>query len=262
MCSSKVLCLVVSVALAFVFCGNAAAGMMTFQGPTQANDNCLIRNYNEANFGGGPLDVGLQNGSTGIRRSLLRFDLSALAGKTVTAASLTLTLGRNADAGMDGATVELDRILPANAGWVMGTGTIFPGGETGASCWNYKAYNTVAWAGLGGLDVAGTDYDATPVGSFTLAGIDTVGKTYTVNFANVSFLQGWINNPANNAGFRITSPTLEGLTYECARFYSSEDATASNQPLLTVTYAPEPSTFALLLIGLLGLLAYAWRKRK
>lgn len=258
----KPLGMVFLVGCLLVFCGNAKAETMTFQGPTQTDDNCLIRNVANANFGTSDLDVGRQSSSTStLRRALLRFDLSPLAGKTVTAASLTLTRNKAADAAMNGLDVNLYRILPANASWVEGTG-LNP--ETGASCWNYRSYNDTSWIGLGGLDTAGTDYDATPVGKITLAAADTVGTQYVVSFADVSFLQGWVDNSTTNAGFRIASPTLEALSSKYVRFFPSEyTANTAYQPLLTVTYVvPEPPAFILLASSLLGLLAYVWRKRR
>ena len=67
-------------------------------------------------------------------------------------------------------------------------------------------------------------------------------------------LQAWANGAANDGWAML--PTGN----DSWGFSSCENA---NPPVLTVTYmTPEPSTFALLGVGALGLLGYVWRRRR
>ena len=67
-------------------------------------------------------------------------------------------------------------------------------------------------------------------------------------------LQAWANGAANDGWAML--PTGN----DSWGFSSCEGA---NPPVLTVTYmTPEPSTFALLGVGALGLLGYVWRRRR
>ena len=258
------LCLLASLALVFLFCGVAAADI-TFQGTAQTDDNLLYSSADGVYNLGANVEISAGADWTGSRRSLLRFDLSSLAGKTVTAVSLTLA--KTSDSGNSySQPVNLYQISSANAGWDEGA-SAYAAAKSGESCWAAKVYPSTPWAGSAGLGTAGTadtkdtDYIATPLGSFTVANTDAVGTLYTVNFASVSFLQDWVNTPASNAGFLLYSPALETASAWIA-FGSSENATAGYQPVLTVTVVPEPCMLALLATGLFGLICYAWRKRK
>jgi hypothetical protein len=171
-------------------------------------------------------NVGLQlrSKATGAARySLLKFDLSALIGATVVSATLTLT-----DSGTGAASdynVGIHAILAANAGWDE------------LSTWNYKTPSTVRWAGDAGADggtdagcsVAGTDYNAVAMGSFTAVAPHATDEKYNVAL-NVAQFQAMV---AANYGMVlvIAEDILEAL-------YSSDHATESRRPLLVVEYIP------------------------
>jgi hypothetical protein len=74
---------------------------------------------------------------------------------------------------------------------------------------------------------------------------DTVAKTYSVNVGGVTF-----GDSFNSASDRLASVYL-----------NPHDVTSFDNLLITVP-VPEPSTVLLMLAGLFGLLAYAWRKRR
>jgi hypothetical protein len=73
----------------------------------------------------------------------------------------------------------------------------------------------------------------------------------TLNGAKVSGIT-WFQNNSPNASYTTTRVTLAG------------DACVSNflADNMSITTVPEPSTLVLSIVGLVGLTAYAWRKRK
>jgi hypothetical protein len=52
-------------------------------------------------------------------------------------------------------------------------------------------------------------------------------------------VQGWIDDPSSNNGWRIASST-EGLNAQVQRFVSAEAGVAASAPSLSVTYACRP----------------------
>ena len=71
-----------------------------------------------------------------------------------------------------------------------------------------------------------------------------------------SLVNGWVSGAFAKDGLLLDVPSG-------ALFYSADTAGAY-VPTLTITYStvPEPSTLALLATAFIGLLCYAWRKRK
>lgn len=153
---------------------------------------------------------------------LIKFDLTSLpAGATVSAASLAVTLAATATRTT---SPTWRRILPANSGWVEG------------ATWNYANPTAgLRWSGDTGGDgsnagcrVSGTDYSATPIGSFSMtATSDVAGTVYTSALDLTEF--GYMI--ANNCGFILLyqSGGLESI-------HSSGATTEANRPKLTITY--------------------------
>ncbi|WP_164821253.1 Ig-like domain-containing protein [Paenibacillus koleovorans] len=143
-------------------------------------------------------------------QSLLRFDnISIPAGKTVTSASLKLTF-------INYNTMDLTGYY-LNTTW----------GATSAT-WVNKAtstpWNTAGARGVGTDIKSGLSFTV----PFTTTGTAIV-KNITLDTATV---QDWLDNPSNNHGVLLYS----AVPGKIIRFYTSEHATTSYRPELSITY--------------------------
>lgn len=198
------------------------------------------------NWGGWPwLSVGREGAL--LHRSILRFPLNSLGGKTlqINRARLILSLVAPAKTapGVQPLTtpinIELYRIRDANAGWVEGTsnkGDDLPG----SVCWAGRSDSAKTWIGGRGCGLAGADYDADPVSSATLNAPDWAGTSKLVfELKDPSLLQNWISHPERNAGFLLRSSTLEALPAEIPMysidFFSDDDNPDAKDPKLRST---------------------------
>lgn len=263
------------VAIAAMLTATAAAhaDTVTFQqglnSYTGTDDTQMIEWGPNNNYGGREnFDVGTLFFSSTKQRahSLVRFDLTSLAGQIDTVSSVTLRLHVTGQTIPDAGTVALYLLADANAGWVEGTflgaGVGNPG--DGLSTWNQRLSGTPGtnWAGSAGASTAGTDYINTVVAS----------KAYTTNQASInsgvfdlvftgdlSFLKTWADG-GTNAGFFLKDLT-EASTSNRINFYSSESVTASLRPELIINYVAVVPTPAALPAGL-GLLTLTALRRK
>lgn len=188
-------------------------------------------------------------------RSILRFDLSSVAGYSIENALLQVTL-QSTSGSFSNETVYLYQISEANAGWTPGEGDGYP--SSGSSAWNDLSDPGVPWAGSPGLSTPGTDYVATPLGTISVNSTDSVGTTYTFALADTSYMAGWASNPATNAGFLLVAPGLEGIPNANINFNSCD--AGSGQPDLLAA-VPEPGSCASLVAGL-ALTCRAFRRRR
>lgn len=163
------------------------------------------------------------NGAAGARRNaLFKFDLSSLAGETVTRAVLQIA---NITVSVAHQTFLVHAILAANSAWVEGAN------------WNYAVPSTVRWAGDTGADggtdagcsVPGVDYNATPMGEIAYLKNSPAGTIHEINL-DVAQMQALV---AANHGILIRRP-ISGIF----SFHSSGSATADLRPKLIVEYAP------------------------
>ncbi len=150
-----------------------------------------------------------------ILRSVLRFDLSSLAGAPVTSATLDLSAQTTSTYPTD---QRAYRILTANTGWTVGGVT-----------WNTRD-GTASWAGSAGCDTAGTDYATTEAGTFP-------GGSLTAGDARVATLTPAVMEAmiAANAGFLLRRDDETG-THTQPVGVSADYATAAWRPLLTIEY--------------------------
>ncbi|MCD4825272.1 MAG: DNRLRE domain-containing protein [Phycisphaerae bacterium] len=193
---------------------------------------------------GGKDYVKVVQSSSGPANIIMRFDVSSLAGKTITGAKLELYAYNSNSVDQN---VSVYEILSANKDWVEGTIT-GNSSQNGSSCWNYEQYTGSAWdGGQNGCGVSGTDRAATAMDTVLLDS-DTTGTWFDWTLTN-SVVQGWADG--DNAGVVFIADSTAYSRYYLA---SSEYSTATLRPKLTITYTPEPATMLLLGIGGLGVL--------
>ncbi len=192
--------------------------------------------YMLANYGAATtLQVGKANATWGPTRSLLLISLSAIPASSL-CQSAQLTLTNVADTAQTAeVTIKLYVILSGNSGWVEGTGN---GAQAlaGEPCWNAKAADgaggvTTAWAGSVGCGTAGTDYNATELGTATI-GDDVAGTAYVISLTPAS-IQAWLGSDATNFGLLLKA-TIENTNGVFAGLTSSDGLTASQRPKATV----------------------------
>ena len=193
-------------------------------------------------FGSDP-DLRVRNSTlTNSRKTYLRFDLSTLLVPAVNV-ELQLTI-TNDPTVVNPLTFEvygLNDVLNAD-GWVESTMT-----------WNSAPQNNTVSPGafLGGATLLGSlSFPA----NYAFADGDILSFSFAsmVNFINA--------DTDNRVTFMLVSQNTNANTYT---FASNNNLSPSNpKPTLIITTVPEPSTFALLGIGLVGLVGFTRRKSK
>jgi hypothetical protein len=111
-----------------------------------------------------------------------------------------------------------------------------------------------------------------PDGKVYYNGMNDTGLTFTsdtwmnlkvdVDFASQTFDVTLNGNTAKNLGFDQTASKLESVYLYAAGYWGSDSRGAFDDVTISVSEVPEPGTLTLVVCGLLGLLAYAWRKHK
>lgn len=247
--------------------GLAFAGLFSFQAVTHGatmsfkdgiasyagtEDAALVSAASSANnFGShAAIDAGAFSFDTTVRRGLIRFNVSALAGQFASINSITLRLNVLAVAGAN--TVELFEPVALNGDWVEGTSdNAF---ESGTSTWDNKIQPGTAWVGGAGLGTLGY-------------GSVLASNAYTG--ASSGFSDFVISNPAlalalitdfltgSNEGFLLKATNESVATTNVVIFTSSEVGTVSQHPELIVDYTPtpEPASAGLLAAGAVFLFA-------
>ena len=177
--------------------------------------------------------------------SSLKFDLSSIpTGQVITSAILKLTTNYTSESPSMDTTAGVYRITKD---WVEANVT-----------WN-DANTSDPWGTAGG-DFVGTTGTrlVNPYAAFTVPKNAAMGSVHTVDVTNL--VGEWYAGTYSNYGMDLAAEMISGQFYR-SQFASKEDTTYAG-PTLEVTYVPEPGTLALLATGLIGLLCYAWRKRR
>ena len=177
---------------------------------TAGIDVALYSSAPTTNYGTADYWIMRGNGATGYS-SILKFDLSSLAGATITDATLYSTCWLSSAAGH---TFELARVLSGNSDWTEA-----------AACWSYRV-GTTAWAGSAGCKTSGTDFAATAMYSGD-PGTGLVEHSFALGVTEFGLM-------------RDTNYGLAGhgmVEADGYRYYRSSDyGTAAERPKLVVNY--------------------------
>ncbi len=187
--------------------GGGAVFRLTAIADTALNSAATALNY------GGATSFNVRTSNVGTFVGLLRFDLTPLAGKSVTSAMLEL---RTSSVAFSGATnVRVYTVLET---WTEGTMS----GGTGVSNYTMRTGGQ-AWTSAG---CGPGSRDSTELGMFAPTTTDT---TYTTSIP-VSQVASWIDVPSTNAGLTVVAD--QAGPSETAGFVSREGGAGA--PVLVV----------------------------
>lgn len=171
------------------------------------------------------LEIGTEPAGPNKReRYIFKFDVSSLAGKTVTSATLRLTTSAVGASVVNTPEINFYSILSGNSDWV----------ESECS-WNNRKTAT-AWAGSAGCGTQGTDYSNTLLGTGT--SFPTAGSTGKDIDLLISEVQAWVGGA--NYGLLAKESTEPNTEKRILDYCSSDHADTANRPKLTVVYADAP----------------------
>lgn len=227
----------------------------------------LIDGQRDQNFGLRPNihvgeRLGIPTGANTPRRSLIRFDVTALENEFVSIDSVILRLFVTNNGALRSSTgediensgvVQVRALAPANTGWVEGTETGAPLNQPpdiGMSTWQQRVLGSENWAGQQGAGQAGVDY-LTPVlasRSFDAADEATLeGSSFDFVLNNTSLVERWTTG--DNAGLYLRN----AVEFDNAiSFFSSEAPELHLRPELIITFTPVPEPSGLAAITLIG----------
>lgn len=228
---------------------------------TGAEDANFFSTFADENVG---QRTNLPFGASNNARILMRFnELNLLSGYQVQSAKLKVRLETTEAIAR---TINVYELLFSD--WVEGTGVGVsgtPGADDRGVTYNRRNQTNHSpltgplWttAGLG----AGTDRGTTVLGTITIPASTAVGTLLTIDFnsAGLTVFNNWVNGITTNSGIfmQTTVESSNGMA-----FYSAQAASLTDRPLLELEIVvPEPSTFALLALGAVGLAVKARRRR-
>jgi hypothetical protein len=212
------------------------------------SDDTFINQLNPANNNGASLTFFTgRDGHGGVMRGLIRFvPPASLQGRvTVTGAQLILTVAALGDG--SAGTAATETLQAVTQAWAQGNGigdapssfTVgqMCGGPISGATWNQPDCSLAGnWTTPGGTVAAAVS------GQASTSGVPVGGQVVWSSSANPGMtqdVQGWIDDPSSNHGWRIASST-DGLNAQVQRFVSAEAGVAASAPSLSVTYACKP----------------------
>jgi hypothetical protein len=212
----------------------------------------------DANWGGAAGDVRMYpdvnyNPSKSQRHNLVKFDLSGLAGATITSATFGMYYSGN------GPTVNDYKISRLNAGksWVEGVHS-GAGVSAGEVTWNSQASGGAAWATAGATGAADIDVSTTMTWSLASGS----GEGYR-QFDITNWVRDWVSGAWENNGFNMYGGVGDGSTSYWL-IGTSESGSTDVRPYLTINYtpAPAPEPGSLMALGTLGVAALGLMRRR
>ncbi len=226
----------------------AARSARAFQATLAADQDTFINSAAaDNNNGASPSLYTGHNGMGGAMRTLVHFAIPAAwqGHATVTQAVLSLvTRGTTLDQTMppSPATASLQAV---SAAWTEGSGfgdtkmmnTVGQACGTSGATWNQpNCAGGTPWMG-GSVSATVSGAGAVPA---SLESTVTLDSGTAGNAGMLADLQGWIDSPAANRGWRIASSTESAADAEVQRFYSRE--VAGKGPTLLVTGTCRPGS--------------------
>lgn len=205
--------------------GAGRADTLTFE---PLMDNTIYAESGTKSNGAGEFIFVGRNGSGGVRRGLLRFDLGVIPpGSVISNATLSMHVSRTQ---VGAQLVSLHRVLQ---GWGEGTSDASGSEAAGAdttpndATWVYRHFNSQQWDTPGGSIIS----DATD--SVVVDEADTSYEWAGSGIAGDVSL--WVNNAAQNFGWELVGPENVRST---KRFNSRTHGSAETRPRLTVEFTP------------------------
>ncbi|MEO5916909.1 MAG: DNRLRE domain-containing protein [Luteolibacter sp.] len=212
------------------------------------SDTSLFESKPDFNLGAATLVAGT-NQQVSRSRAMFSFDLSSLpAGAVVTGVQVMLYCTRQPDPDQHGGPVASDFSLHRMlVSWGEGSGASVTGSVAmaGDATWNERHYQAISWGTPGGL--SGTDFSSNPSATTSVGnvGLYVWGSSTEL----IDDVESWLADPSSNFGFMLMSQS-ENSVGSGRRFASTEQSNAlTPPPQLVITYIPEPSVPALVMLG-------------
>ena len=227
-----------AIARLLVFAWFATAGLSLMEGATvnlfPSADTAMFENAPDNNLGAQDFMPIGRTFVPNLARGLIRFDLSSIpSNASISSVSLRITSVFGGGGGMT--PYGLHQMFTA---WTEGGGVGGPDRVSGVGAlavmgeatWNAPKHLSGSWGSPGAAP--GADYVTTASASVTLVAL---GNYTFSSAALVTDVQRWLTNNASNLGWLIKDQN-ESADGSARRIASRESATASERPLLTVTY--------------------------
>lgn len=194
----------------------------------------------DQNFGGrSDFEVGESpNIFSAPRHTLIRFDVTSLAGQFLSISNVTLRLFVTVPSSINrGDTLQAFSLASANSDWIGGSGVGANNGEPedlGMSTWAQEIQGSANWAGSAGASTPGVDYVDAPLATFGYASTNVaVGSYIDLVFTNTGIFTDWVAGINPGLLLRTASEADSELI-----FASSQSATVQWRPQLIVNYRP------------------------